>query len=575
MSTRWARLGIAGFALTGLFAIAPATAGATGARLDPSFATDGVYVHSQEDGYSSPAGLVVQPDGALVTTVLGSERREFFQDAFGFTQAGRLDPSFGPNGDGRVEIPAALGEHSSAVGLPDGKILIGWIGRDPGAYSQPPSLRFGRLLADGTLDAGFGAGGTLDTGIETDSGLHIGVGSDGRIVTASMAPNPSPGTAYEVAALIARFHPDGSLDGSFGAEGLVKVTDPAASGTSAGPLVVEPGGGIVVAGGTSDETYISRTVLFRLAANGDLDESFGFAQLPELNAVYDLARSPGGRLVGVGHAVVGSRGVDTKPQAFRFKPTGVLDRSFSADGIAGIPAAKLGDLYSLVLEPDGSILATGAGNATPYDQQGEPDEAGSDLLLVRIKRNGRPDRSFARRGVVLTDLGGNADGASALGVQPGGKIVLAGSRGDYSFRGDGNRRLVLARYTRGDGRIDSDGDGFIDARDRCRDLPGRGHRGCPVRVRRLSIGLRDNSALAGRLRSPRRRCVAGATVRIVRRHHGESKVIGADRDLRSGRYEVEIGPRAGKYHAEVKRELLRRVGICPPVRSDSLALNRR
>jgi uncharacterized delta-60 repeat protein len=61
-----------------------------------------------------------------------------------------------------------------------------------------------------------------------------------------------------------------------------------------------------------------------------------------------------------------------------------------------------------------------------------------DFALVRYNTNGTLDKSFDGDGIVITDLGTNDDAATAIAIQPDGKIVLAGLTGDQD--------IGLARY---------------------------------------------------------------------------------------------------------------------------------
>src|SRR5205823_1963498 len=79
-------------------------------------------------------------------------------------------------------------------------------------------------------------------------------------------------------------------------------------------------------------------------------------------------------------------------------------------------------------------------------------EAGArrDFALARYQADGRLDRSFGGDGKVTTSVGAGLDGASAVAIQPDGKIVVAGEAFEASApRWD----VALARYRR-DGSLD-------------------------------------------------------------------------------------------------------------------------
>lgn len=110
------------------------------------------------------------------------------------------------------------------------------------------------------------------------------------------------------------------------------------------------------------------------------------------------------------------------------------------------------------------LLGVGQGDDYAYAMAGQPDgkivlagQAGSDIAVVRLNRDGTPDPGFDGDGKVITDVSGS-DVAYAVAVQPDGKIVVAGSA---TVSGSG-RDFVLARYNP-DGSLDSsfDGDGKV------------------------------------------------------------------------------------------------------------------
>ena len=132
---------------------------------------------------------------------------------------GDLDPSFGSHGIVRIGFgdPAASG----AMALqPDGRI----VSAGTRFSSDESDFALARLNADGSLDPSFAGDGLKTTGFAVagnaqpaDSAADVALGSDGRILVA--------GSSAEAFGL-ARYTPDGELDGSFGDGGLVRTEFP-------------------------------------------------------------------------------------------------------------------------------------------------------------------------------------------------------------------------------------------------------------------------------------------------------------------------------------------------------------
>ena len=112
---------------------------------------------------------------------------------------------------------------------------------------------------------------------------------------------------------------------------------------------------------------------------------------------------------------------------------GALDTSFGTGGKVTTTTGNSAGASSVVMQPDGKILAAG------YGYNG----AGYDFAIARFNPNGTLDAAFGTGGKVATDFGGSDDFANAILRQPDGKIVVIGQR-NFELNG---YDIVLARYT--------------------------------------------------------------------------------------------------------------------------------
>src|SRR6266511_3302132 len=111
---------------------------------------------------------------------------------------------------------------------------------------------------------------------------------------------------------------------------------------------------------------------------------------------------------------------------------GDLDTSFGTGGKVTTAIGFGSDAASAVaLQADGKIVAAG------YSFNG----SNFDFALARYNANGTLDAGFGTAGKVTTTFGSSGDAASALALQPDGKIAAAG----YSYNG-ANFDFALARY---------------------------------------------------------------------------------------------------------------------------------
>jgi uncharacterized delta-60 repeat protein len=212
----------------------------------------------------------------------------------------------------------------------------------------------------------------------------------------------------------------GDLDTSFGSTG--KVLTVFFDGSAASAVAIQSDGKIVVAG----------SALVRYNADGTLDTTFGDQGKVTTFCCGALAIQPDGKIVGAGVSGVSPGNVDFA--LVRYLPNGTLDTTFSGDGTVttDFGNGRLDGAWAIVLQPDGKIVVVGASRV-------EGDSASEDVALARYLPNGSLDATFSGDGKVLTDLGsGEGDVATAVALQPDGKIVVAG----FTHRGD----FALARY---------------------------------------------------------------------------------------------------------------------------------
>ncbi len=119
--------------------------------------------------------------------------------------------------------------------------------------------------------------------------------------------------------------------------------------------------------------------------------------------------------------VVGSSNDDTGNESdfalARYLPGGNLDGSFSGDGKVRTNFGSFDFAESVVLQPDGKIVVVG----TSVDLT----SLTGDFVVARYLATGTLDRTFNGTGWVITNLGAD-DRASAVALQPDGKIVVVG-----------------------------------------------------------------------------------------------------------------------------------------------------
>jgi uncharacterized delta-60 repeat protein len=291
-------------------------------------------------------------------------------------------------------------------------------------------------LASGALDSGFGKGGRIITtvGMPASGARAVLIQPDGKIVAAGY-----PGNIRGFA--LVRYARNGSLDPTFGSHGRVTtrlVSDPRASGGLAWALARQYNGKIIAAG----EGY-GTIALARYGRTGRLDRGFGTGGIvqtefsdseSESAGAYDVVLQPDGKIVAVG------RHDSSGHEAFalvRYRTNGTLDPSFGTGG--KVTTATGGFASAVAVQPDGKIVVAGSS-----------ESQSRAFTVARYEKDGSLDPTFGVGGIVETRLG-STDGAQAVIVQRGGKIVVVGSTG---LR---RSSFTLVRYNRNGTRDSSFG----------------------------------------------------------------------------------------------------------------------
>jgi uncharacterized delta-60 repeat protein len=228
--------------------------------LDTGFGGDGT-VTTDFGGNDSANAVVVQPNGKIVAAGTSSSSFALAR----YNQDGSLDTGFG-GGDGLVTtaFPGSEGDEGNELLLqPNGKLIV------VGTTHIPPhgrgSFALARYNADGTPDTGFGGGDGLATGIDNYEATSAGLAPNGQIVAAG---------GWE-SFLVARFDSDGGVDTGFGGTGALF---PGYNGTARLAYAVQAQkDGRVVAAGYVNDDVASETdfAVARFDTDGSLDASFG------------------------------------------------------------------------------------------------------------------------------------------------------------------------------------------------------------------------------------------------------------------------------------------------------------
>jgi uncharacterized delta-60 repeat protein len=353
------------------------------------------------------------------------------------TTPGDLDPVFGNGGIVTTEFGLGLNGVSNDEGRaaelqPDGKIVVAGTSFFVGPGQTPgQDVIVARYDTHGSLDPSFGSDGKVATSIGSDfsRGHDLALQPDGKIIVAGIVYfGADPNTDVDFG--LARYAPDGSLDPDFGTGGML-TTDLGSTFDYGQAVALQPDGKIIVAGATVVAGFGLSWALVRYNADGSLDGSFGSEGKAVSSVIGSIAAvdvQSDGRIVAVGDAF-GDLGL------VRYNPDGSLDASFGNAGLVRTDAGGEDSFADVTVLPDGKMVAVGTSIrfGTPVTFSFE---------LARYQPDGTLDGTFGTGGRVTTSFGGVREYASAVVVQPDGKIVVAGATGTSDVALD----FAVARY---------------------------------------------------------------------------------------------------------------------------------
>lgn len=406
-----------------------------------------------------------------------------------FPQAGTLDDTFSSDGKALFDVGNSHDVANALVVLPDSSTILG------GAAILTSSFDgfLMKISEAGEQDMSFGTNGyiAIDYGIETYV-KAMALTSDGKVLVAGLTYI----TGENSNIFVAKFDQDGILDATFGTNGY-DIYEYSTSEEICETMAIQPDGKIVVAGRTSLGDF-SQLLFMRLNANGTLDTGFGTNGFTEIDAsiqdesIRGIDFMSNGDIVGTGYGYQGNplwgelaivakidsngspvSGFGTNgvliPAVFttysigwgikvindemlvtgyqdgnggrdlfltKLNSSGVAVPAFATNGISLFNLNVWDIGIDLILQGDGKILVSGT--------SGSGASGDSEFLIMRYLATGTLDLSFNTVGYNTTNFRSDWDEPYGFGMQPDGKLVLAGVSGGLTSSGD--NKIPMARY---------------------------------------------------------------------------------------------------------------------------------
>jgi uncharacterized delta-60 repeat protein len=362
----------------------------------------------------------------------------FLKSTFILSQTIDFDSSFGNNGKTHTGFGISDAKANTVVTQPDGKIIVGG-----SAYSANPKNLYKtdtdvailiRYNSDGTIDTTFGNEGIVAYNynvIYNSNEINTGVG---KLVLQPdgkiLALIGGPSPSF------VRFNTNGSIDTSYGNNGTLIFT------TVFSSFVIQPDSKIITAYkqdhynsfGQVDSSYF-RTE--RYNQDGTLDNTFGTngTMLTDFgfgyNAVFAITLQPDGKVIVAGNSY------NDKFAMARYTPNGDLDTTFDGDGkvITSLGSGLKSYVKYVSVQTDGKIIVAGGSYTSILPQE-------YFFSIAKYNTNGSLDTSFDSDGIVnntFDDASGTYINLNTIIEQPDGKFLVTTERDD-------NSEFVVRRY---------------------------------------------------------------------------------------------------------------------------------
>jgi uncharacterized delta-60 repeat protein len=426
-------------------------------NLDSSFGGTGMVQLGFGRAYDLCQAVAVQSDGKIVVAGVREDSGQVLLWRLGTNNM--PDPTFGSGGVAAVTPPhspstaAFTGQPEIAVRVqPDGKIVVAGSMFAQSGFTENPDRDFLllRFNPDGTLDSSFGNNGIVsrDFGYDDICSAMV-LQSDGKIVTAGTGTQYTGGFSFNHYMLLARFDMNGNPDLSFGSGGKVVQTNESA----AYALALEEDGNILLGG------YLSGAGggngVFRFTTDGAPDTSFGSGGKVIISAagkISAVAIQPSGIVISQPEMIlaagIGGGGV----LVARMSLSGALDTSFNGTGVVSRPITS----GSPVITGLASVISGFFRRVIKIVVSGYDYNSSDGFMAARFNNDGSIDTTFGNGGVVLTPLSGSGyDQAYGLAFQSGARILLAGTSQLEPCESD----FALASYNWSDGSLNTNFNG--------------------------------------------------------------------------------------------------------------------
>ncbi|WP_461304509.1 T9SS type A sorting domain-containing protein [Aureisphaera sp.] len=354
--------------------------------LDVSFGNGGVFELEDTNTDVRAGGIALTEDQKIIAVGNISDGTDTYNSILRLNSDGSLDTTYGTNGYTLIPFGPSLANRYIEVFIQaDGKIVAAGH-----VFGSEDTIVISRFLPNGSLDTSFGDSGHIIIEISPIQYFGSIISSENSFFVTGFS-----GTLdMEMNLLLAKYDADGSLDPTFGNDGIV-LEDYGPDSVWSREAILDGLGNLYICVNTSpafpDDPY--QTQILKYQPNGDIDTSFGENGTLVIDTNESYTRGTiqfdgDGKLL---VAYTNDNGDIFYNPTFisRYLENGDLDPSFGYMGISEVDFNALIP-RKIIVQPNGRIIL--AGNLSG-------SEAGT-FAIARLYPNGSPDIFFGDGGKV-------------------------------------------------------------------------------------------------------------------------------------------------------------------------------
>jgi uncharacterized delta-60 repeat protein len=410
----------------------------TGGQIDPSFGVNGAAVVSYGN-YVQTAPLVIQADQKIVIGYSIESGNDDLIAVARFEANGNPDALFGTNGV--VSLTLDDYEYNNiykTLPLSNGKLLL-----SINSYNDTEDLtRMIRLNTNGSLDSTFGVNGIVELSLSAPSLEEYLIDgtelSDGKYLFVGFIYNNLDLSR----SVVVRLNENGTLDNTFDNDGILQL-NPGVGDHNLSAIDELPDGKWMVAGTYSKLQGNDDLFLARLNASGTLDQGFGQNGILRPAGLNNNVFTYDLEVLPNGSFYAAGVLYDdnftiNSSWVSRFNANGTNDAAFGQNGTAVVDFGDDEEVLNLAVQSDGKVLLAGYRVEDNLDYK-------TQYFVSRLNPDGSTDATFANQGIIYGDVAKDAF-ANGLVIQPDGKILVGG----FEAKSDTfNYEVFVRRYFSG------------------------------------------------------------------------------------------------------------------------------